>query len=226
MIPRGDNLPYTAKDKGSITQKEKSPIYEEELMILFLVLGKGFLSVLLVLMLISQLVGGSGVEAREPAKDSDTAQTKTRPDWWLTFKTKMALLASPEVSAFDIDVDTKDGVIYLKGPVSSETEKLRAEQVAQGIEGKRGVINNLVVSEKARSEYISDKDENIRIAVEKNLASDPNFKNVHVDVKDGIVKLTGSVETYPLSAEAARLARIKGIKAIQNELMVEKEPSP
>ncbi|HWP49674.1 MAG TPA: BON domain-containing protein [Candidatus Limnocylindrales bacterium] len=192
---------------------------------LLLVLGKGFLSVFLVFMLISYLVGGSGAEAREPAKDPDPAQTKTRPDWWLTFKTKMALLASPEVSAFDIDVDTKDGVIYLKGTVSSENEKQRAEQVAQGIEGKRGVVNNLVVSDKARPEYLSDKDENIRAAVEKNLASDPNFKNVQVDVKDGIVTLTGSVETYSLSAEAARLARVKGVKAIQNELIVEKEPS-
>ncbi len=203
----------------------KIQIHQEGVIRLFLVLGKGFLAVFLVFMLISQLVGGSGAEAREPAKDPDTAQTKTHSDWWLTFKTKMALLASPDVSAFDIDVDTKDGVIYLKGTVSSENEKQRAEQVAQGIEGKRGVVNNLVVSERVRPEHLSDKDENIRMAVEKNLAGDPNFKNVHVDVKDGIVTLTGSVETYSLSTEAARLAWVKGVKAIQNELIVEKEPS-
>jgi len=211
-------------------------------------LPKVFLPLFVIGILVSQLSVGPWMEAREPAKDPDRpregtvqgnppAQTaaptgetrvepagKPRPDWWLTFKTKMALLANPDVSAFDINVDTKNGVIYLKGTVSSENEKRRAEEITHGIEGKVGVVNDLVVSETARREFTADKDESIQAAVEKRLAENPAFDKVNVAVKDGIVTLTGAVETYELSTEAARLARVNGVRAIQNELRVEKEP--
>jgi hyperosmotically inducible protein len=64
-------------------------------------------------------------------------------DTWLTTKVKSALLADQATSGLDIQVETQNGVVQLSGFVGSETEKQRAETVAQGIEGVKQVKNDL-----------------------------------------------------------------------------------
>lgn len=48
------------------------------------------------------------------------------------------------------------------------------------------------------------------------------FKDIQVDVENGVVRLTGTVDLYDTKAEAdKRLHRIKGVKAVENEIEVE-----
>ncbi|MBI2393081.1 MAG: BON domain-containing protein [Deltaproteobacteria bacterium] len=49
------------------------------------------------------------------------------------------------VHARDIDVDTAQGVVYLRGTQPSEDAKRRAEQVARDTDGVRQVVNELTV---------------------------------------------------------------------------------
>ena len=67
-------------------------------------------------------------------------------DSWLWFKTRAALLATDDLRDSTINVDVENAVITLRGTVASAAEKTKAEQVANGIEGKSKVVNQLTVA--------------------------------------------------------------------------------
>lgn len=67
-------------------------------------------------------------------------------DSWLWFKTRAALLATDDLRESTINVDVENAVITLRGTVASAAEKTKAEQVANGIEGKSKVVNQLTVA--------------------------------------------------------------------------------
>jgi len=80
------------------------------------------------------------------ATDNATAKAATAiDDSALTAKVKTAMLADPSLKAMQINVDTKDGTVTLKGGVESQAQKDRATDVAQGVSGVKSVDNNLTV---------------------------------------------------------------------------------
>jgi osmotically-inducible protein OsmY len=54
-------------------------------------------------------------------------------------------LAQANVDVLDQDLAARDGVVYLRGTVTSESERERAEQVAVDVDGVRGARNELRV---------------------------------------------------------------------------------
>ena len=67
-------------------------------------------------------------------------------DTLITTKAKASFAADPQVSALAITVETDNGVVNLSGVVENESERQRAIQLAQGIEGvKRVDANKLLV---------------------------------------------------------------------------------
>jgi len=66
-------------------------------------------------------------------------------DAGITMKVKANLLDDPVVKGLRIDVDTREGVVYLTGNVASENEKAQAIRVAKGTEGVRDVQANLTI---------------------------------------------------------------------------------
>lgn len=67
-------------------------------------------------------------------------------DSWLWFKTRAALLTASDLRDSTINVDVVNDVITLKGTVASAAQKASAEKVAKGIEGQKGVKNELKVA--------------------------------------------------------------------------------
>ena len=63
----------------------------------------------------------------------------------ITAAVKTKLMADSIVGALKIDVDTKDGVVSLNGPVKNQTEKDTAIRIARGTSGVKDVRDNLVV---------------------------------------------------------------------------------
>jgi hypothetical protein len=64
----------------------------------------------------------------------------------ITTKVKSSFVADQTVSAFEISVETTQGVVSLTGLVDNEKERQQAIQIAQGIEGVKQVnARNLVV---------------------------------------------------------------------------------
>lgn len=70
-------------------------------------------------------------------------------DSWITTKVKADLLATDGVTGTDINVDTKEGVVTLKGNVKSKAEADKAVSVARGIKGVTKVESKLTVSSAA-----------------------------------------------------------------------------
>ncbi|HEX8567778.1 MAG TPA: BON domain-containing protein [Pyrinomonadaceae bacterium] len=70
-------------------------------------------------------------------------------DSWIWIKTRSALLAANDLRDSTINVDVANGVITLKGTVANQQQKASAAKVAQGIEGKTSVVNQLTVNPNA-----------------------------------------------------------------------------
>jgi hypothetical protein len=66
-------------------------------------------------------------------------------DTWITAKTKIALFADERVRGRDVHVNTRNGVVALRGDVESADARAAAEAVARGIEGVQDVRNELRV---------------------------------------------------------------------------------
>lgn len=66
-------------------------------------------------------------------------------DSWIWFKTKTALATVDELRDSTINVDVDKDMITLKGTVANAGQKELAEKTAKGIEGQKGVKNELKV---------------------------------------------------------------------------------
>jgi osmotically-inducible protein OsmY len=81
----------------------------------------------------------------EKEKGASTIGTGAN-DSWLWFKTRAALLTTSDLRESTINVDVVNDVITLKGTVANAAQKTKAEQVANGIDGKKKVVNELKVA--------------------------------------------------------------------------------
>jgi hypothetical protein len=82
----------------------------------------------------------------ERSRNSNESVGQSLEDSWLWFKTKSALMTTSDLRDSTINVDVQNGVITLKGTVASAAEKTKAKQVADGIEGKKSVVDQLKVA--------------------------------------------------------------------------------
>lgn len=143
-------------------------------------------------------------------------------DATLTSKVKAKLTADPEVNPFNIDVDTEDGIVTLRGRVEDPEAKTQAERLARDTSGVRGVRNQIRVGERVGSD-VPASDQAIAAAVTAELAadSDTSAMNIDVDVQDGVVTLSGVVKSAAARQEAERIARnADGVRSVRNELQV------
>lgn len=67
-------------------------------------------------------------------------------DSWLWFKTRAALATTADLRDSTIDVDVDNDVITLRGTVATPAQKKKAFDVANGIEGKKSVKDELKVA--------------------------------------------------------------------------------
>ncbi len=140
-------------------------------------------------------------------------------DSWVTSKTKIALFADDRVKGRQVHVETKDGVVMLRGKVDSAEAKSAALEIAKGIEGVKNVKNELqVVAPSKRSEVAAD-DKVVAKNVQSKFKADPQLKNVKVEVNQGVVSLSGEVKSIDASAKASEVARsVAGVRSVKNDL--------
>jgi hyperosmotically inducible protein len=140
-------------------------------------------------------------------------------DSWITSKTKIALFADDRVKGRQVHVETKDGVVMLRGKVDSAEAKSAALEIAKGIEGVKNVKNELqVVAPSKRSEVAAD-DKVVAKNVQSKLKANPQLKNVKVEVNKGVVSLSGEVKSIDASAKASEVAgSVAGVRSVRNDL--------
>ena len=160
-------------------------------------------------------------KTKEKAK-STTEEAKTAvSDSWITSKTKIALYSDERVKGTQIHVDTKDGVVHLRGKVDSAEAKTAAADVAKGIDGAKSVKNDLQVVAPSARKAVEASDKDIAKSIETRMKKDTNLKKVDVRADSGVVTLTGEVPSITASAHASEMARgVAGVKSVKNELTV------
>lgn len=80
-----------------------------------------------------------------PAGEEGKSAGAVIDDTVITTKVKTALLADSDIKGLDVNVDTSQGVVTLKGEVANQTQIDRAGKIAGEVEGVKSVVNNLAI---------------------------------------------------------------------------------
>lgn len=161
--------------------------------------------------------------AAAAAKTDDQTQME---DSWLTAKTKIALFADPRVKGRQINVESKDGLVMIRGKVDSDEAKKAAEEIAKLVDGVKSVKNELQVVAPSMREAVEYKDDAITTRVKEDITKEPRLQGLNIDVKTnaGVVSLSGEVPDLITSADASWTAwKVPGVKYIRNDLTVKEK---
>jgi hyperosmotically inducible protein len=192
---------------------------------------------LLAVMLGTAIMSGSALaettmDKTESAADSagqkvDSSMSKVgnfMDDSSITAKVKAALVDHDSIKSTDISVKTDDKVVTLSGFVESQAQAEQAVSVAKGVEGVSSVSDKLHVRD-GKSDgvqgYAGDTATTSEIKA-KLLADDivPSRK-VKVETTDGVVQLSGMVDSSAQSERAESIAKaVDGVKSVKNDLKV------
>ncbi|EKM0528224.1 molecular chaperone OsmY [Cronobacter turicensis] len=180
----------------------------------------------------SAFAENSAVESTKSTADSagqkiDSSMNKVgnfMDDSAITAKVKAALVDDEQIKSTDISVKTEKSVVTLSGFVESQAQAEEAVKIAKGIEGVASVSDKLHVrdgKDKSVKGYAGDAATTSEIKA-KLLADDivPS-RNVKVETTDGVVQLSGNVESEKQSQRAESIAKaVDGVKSVKNDLKV------
>jgi hyperosmotically inducible protein len=98
---------------------------------------------------VAQKTGDTTKEITEKTADKTkevvSATGEAITDGWITTKVSAKFVDETLLKGSDINVDTKNHVVTLKGTVGSNSAKARAAAIARGTEGVTRVVNELAV---------------------------------------------------------------------------------
>ena len=183
------------------------------------------------------------------ARAEDTPRTAGQAidDATITASVKAKLLADDRTKGFDVNVDTRNGIVTLEGGADSQAAKLAAGQLAGQAEGVVLVKNELTVAtpdtearQDANTATLSGEvrekmdeagdgidDAWITSKVKAQLLADDQVKGtqINVDTKGNVVTLTGTAPSAEARAKAIELAKAtRGVRGVvASELRVAKE---
>ncbi len=175
--------------------------------------------------------GVTNVEDRLSTERRDTANLQ-QSDAWITAKIQAQYFVDAEVKGRDIDVDTANGVVTLRGSVDNDAERRQAVMMARNTEGVREVNDQLTVNATSRqTDTTTDAsrtgdaidDAWITMKVQSKFFLDPDIKGSAIDVttKGGVVTLQGSVPTATQQKSAEQIAmETDGVRRVNNQLKV------
>jgi hyperosmotically inducible protein len=171
------------------------------------------------------VVGATLIAGPAPAADKATEKTPIN-DTWITAKTKIALAADGRVKGRQIEVETTQGVVMLRGKVDSDAAKHAAGDIAKKLDGVKTVKNDLEVVAPSKRELVEEKDEAITARVKEHFAKDAHLAKADIAVQTnaGVVSLTGEVRDIMTSANASWTAWfVSGVKSVKNDLTVKEK---
>ncbi|HBL19405.1 MAG TPA: transporter, partial [Alteromonas mediterranea] len=143
--------------------------------------------------------------------DTDNKWEKGAKDAWIDGKAEATLLFNGNLDSFDINTDVKNGNVVLTGKVENSVDKKLAEELVANIDGVTSVDNKLtVVADNDMHSDMSDDmeegveegtseltDAKIATVIKTRLLMDTDISgfDIDVDVENGVVTLTGEVDS-------------------------------
>src|SRR5262245_4858239 len=150
----------------------------------------------------------------------------------VTMRIKTTYLLHGHLNPFRINVDTRDGVVPLRGTLPSAPHRDLAGSIAKSADGVTEVDNELTVVPGLGSEGLDEADksfsQSVRDAttsasIKMSMAFERGVKASHIAVHTdrGTVTLTGEVDSQAERQLAARIAReTDGVTNVENQLDV------
>ncbi len=166
---------------------------------------------------------GVGLLALAGCASSMVPKGTRQADSGITSAVEASLQANEKVKARQVEVQTREGVVYLTGVVDTEEARREAGRVAWRTGGVEGVMNELTVGERTVGSWVDDV--MISSKVKSQLIANSEVKAGDIDVSSsqGVVTLIGRVSSETIKSTAERVARAtSGVKDVTNELVVGK----
>lgn len=165
-------------------------------------------------------VDNTGLEVKWWADDKDLRQNKftSKSDEEIEEAIKDAALYDPRIYAFNITPVVSNGWVTLRGDVTNLKAKKAAEHLAENTTGVRGVVNRIKVEPQSPPTDMEIA-KNVQYELNNNSITDKWQVNVTVD--NGIVTLSGTVDSYLEKMEAEwEASGVNGVTEVNNILTV------
>jgi hyperosmotically inducible protein len=169
--------------------------------------------------------GDKEIWSDDPAS---TSAKNSASDTWVTTKVKAKLMTEPGISPLAVNVDTRDGIVTLFGNVATESDRTAAERSAMKIDGVKSVQNDLQVVPEVAAKRVEARDDQLHDAVKKRIDEREGLKddNIDIEVKNGVVRLSGTVDGFGERMTALTVARsTDGVKSVIDDLRIEEHVS-
>ena len=134
-------------------------------------------------------------------------------------KTVRRMLAwDQDVDERSIEVTVRSGLVTLSGSVDTLWKRMYAEEVASRAKGLFEIENELTV---VPTEDVGDEAVAARIVGAMRRSRSLNENEINVEVKEGLVTLSGLVDTWAQHDEAYRtVLRTAGVRAVDDRLIL------
>ena len=118
-------------------------------------------------------------------------------------------LKTEHINDVDLDYDRDARVLHLKGAVDSQTEKSRAEQIADRVVGTSGKVANELTVRDVNEHTADDMDGAIRKELAAKVDNNRILQDRHInfDVNNGVVTIKGGVRNDAEKKEIGEMAR-------------------
>ena len=163
-------------------------------------------------------------QVKADVEDKSREAKSSLDDLRISSAVKLRLWTTANVPSTEINVDTNNNVVTLFGMVPSDDAKRLAENEAAKVDGVTKVENQLQVVPSSKKEQVVAQDKDIQNNLKAVFRDRPELKGVGSDVKNGVVQLTGTVDSGWDKLNAVRLARMTpGVRAVEEQLLVKSE---
>jgi osmotically-inducible protein OsmY len=131
-----------------------------------------------------------------------------------------AIKWEPLLSASEIGVTAKDGVVTLTGEVDSYRKKQEAENAAKNVEGVKAVVEKIEIRIGTFNK-VNDNDIAEEVLRALKFRWDVPNDKVKVEVENGWVTLNGQLEyNYQKEAASAAVLNLEGVREITNNITI------
>ena len=143
----------------------------------------------------------------------------TANDIWITSAVRMSLIADSNVPGFEIDLELVGrGGDAVPESCPRRTRRAPLRPTPSRSTGVKRVVNELQVVPSANQRAVNASDDELQREVRKAL-DEHGFRDVGLEVRNGVARLTGTVPTGARTLEAAVVARsIPGVRAVEDDL--------
>jgi hyperosmotically inducible protein len=141
----------------------------------------------------------------------------------ITAEVKSALLADQDIRGLGISVETRKGLVQLRGFADSQARIDQAVSLARNVEGVKDIDNGINLRDARQSLGTKVDDSTLTVRVKTALLTDANISSADIKVasSEGVVQLSGFVNNQAQIDQAVRLAgAVEGASSVRNEMRI------